>query len=151
MDGAVHTFRNGTIQTLSNLTKDFSYFVLDLGIAYNEDTDRVCRVVREVAAEMQADETYGPSILEPLDILGVDQFGDSQVTLKLRIKTLPNQQFDVGREFRRRLKYRFDKEGIEIPFPHRTIHLAPAGAPFSSGLGAGPPRNPEAAAPNRQG
>ena len=151
LDGAVHTFRNGTIQTLSNLTKDYSYFVLDLGIAYKEDIDRVCQVVREVAAEMQADETYGPSILEPVEILGVDQFGDSQVTLKLRVKTLPIKQWDVGREFRRRLKYRFDKEGIEFPFPHRTIHFAQAGAPFSSGFGAAPPRNPEATAPNRQG
>ena len=129
LDGSVHTFRNGTIQTLSNMTKDFSYFVLDLGIAYKEDTDRVSQVLRELGAEMQADAEWGPSILEPVEILGVEQFGDSRVTLKLRIKTLPIRQFDVGREFRRRLKYRFDKERIEIPFPQRTISFATPEAP----------------------
>ena len=130
LDGTVHVFRNGTVNTLSNMTKRFSYYVVELGVAYKEDTDRVCQVVREVVAGMQAEEKYAPSILEPVDILGVDAFGESEVVIKLRIKTLPIKQWEVGREFRRRLKYRFDKEGIEIPFPHRSIYFGEASKPF---------------------
>ena len=148
LDGSVHTFRNGTIQTLSNLTKDFSYFVLDLGIAYKEDTDRVSQVLREVGAELQADAEWRPSILEPLEILGVEQFGESQITLKLRIKTLPNRQFDLGREFRRRLKYRFDREGIEIPVAPRTILVTQEGASAFLRPGSASSRPPGAADPN---
>jgi small conductance mechanosensitive channel len=129
-DGTVHVFRNGSINTLSNMTKGYSYYVVDLGVAYKEDIDRVCAVIREVVAEMQTDATYGPSILEPVEVLGVDDFADSAVIIKLRIKTLPIKQWDVGREFRRRLKYRFDREGIEIPFPHRSIYFGEASKPF---------------------
>ena len=130
MDGTVHVFRNGSINTLSNTTKGYSYYVVDLGVAYKEDTDRVCRVVQEVAAELQSDETYASWILEPVDILGVDAFRESEVVIKFRIKTLPTKQAEVGREFRRRLKYRFDKEGIEIPFPHRSLYFGGASKPF---------------------
>jgi len=130
LDGTVHTFRNGSINTLSNMTKDFSFFVLDLGVAYKEDTDKVCEVVREVAAGMQADEAYAKSILEPVEILGVDNFGDSAVVIKLRMKTIPIKQWEVGREFRRRLKYQLDNKGIEIPFPHQTIYFGEASKPF---------------------
>jgi len=130
LDGTVHTFRNGSINTLANMTKDFSFFVLDLGVAYKEDTDKVCEVVREVAAGMQADDAYAKSFLEPVEILGVDNFGDSAVVIKLRIKTLPLQQWNVGREYRRRLKYALDAKGIEIPFPHSTIYFGEASKPF---------------------
>ena len=131
LDGTVHVFRNGSINTLSNMTKGFSYYVVDLGVAYKEDTDRVCRVVREVVAEMQTEETYASLILEPVDILGVDAFGKSEVVIKLRIKTLPIKQWEVGREFRRRIKYRFDQEGIEIPFPHLSVYFGEASKPFN--------------------
>jgi small conductance mechanosensitive channel len=130
LDGTVHIFRNGAINSLSNMTKDFSYFLLDLGVAYKEDTDRVCDVVRQVASGMQTDEAFAASILEPVEILGVDNFGDSAVVIKLRIKTIPIKQWEVGREFRRRLKYRLDQEGIEIPFPHQTIYFGETGKPF---------------------
>ena len=130
LDGTVHVFRNGSISTLSNMTKRFSYYVVDLGVAYKEDTDRVCQVVREVVDEMQRDEKYRDSILEPVEILGVDDFADSAVVIKLRIKTLPIKQWEVGREFRRRIKYRFDQEGIEIPFPHLSVYVGEASKPF---------------------
>jgi len=130
LDGTVHVFRNGSISTLSNMTKRFSYYVVDLGVAYKEDTDRVCQVVREVVDEMQQDEQHGASILEPVEILGVDSFADSAVVIKLRIKTLPVKQWEVGREFRRRIKYRFDQEGIEIPFPHLSVYMGEASKPF---------------------
>jgi moderate conductance mechanosensitive channel len=80
-------------------------------------------VLRDIGAEMQKDPQYGPLILEPLEILGVDSFAASAVVIKARIKTLPIKQWDVGREFNRRMKKRFDELGIEIPFPHVTVYL----------------------------
>ena len=120
-EGVVHVFPNGAIDTLANRTKDFSYYVIDLGISYGEDPDRVAAVLRATAAELQADPKYGVSILEPLEIVGVDAFGDSSVVMKMRIKTVPLKQWEVGRELRKRIKKAFDANGIEIPFPQRVI------------------------------
>jgi small conductance mechanosensitive channel len=130
-DGAVHVFRNGSITTLSNMTKGYSYYTVDLGVAYKEDIDRVCQVVREVGSEMQADPKHAPLILEPVEILGVDNFADSAVVIKFRIKTLPSKQWDVGREFRRRLKYRLDQEGIGFPSPQCSIYFGEASKPLN--------------------
>jgi len=124
LDGTVHIFPNGTIQTLANMTREYSYYVFDMGVAYKEDTDHVVEVMQDVAARLMAEEKYKPLILEPLEILGVDRFADSAVIIKARIKTLPVQQWTVGREMNRRLKKRFDELGIEIPFPQRTVHFA---------------------------
>jgi small conductance mechanosensitive channel len=123
MEGAVHVIPNGEIKTLSNRTKDFSYYVVTLGIEYDEDTDRVVAAVRQAAAGLTADPAYGPHILEPIEILGVDDFQDSSVALKFRIKTVPLKQWEVGRELRRRIKKIFDAEGIRIPFPQVEVHL----------------------------
>ncbi len=155
LDGTVHVFRNGTIDALSNMTRLFSYYVVNLGVAYKEDTDRVCQVVREVVDGMQAEEKYAHSILEPVDILGVDEFADSAVNIKLRIKTLPIHQWAVGREFRRRIKYRFDQEGIEIPFPHQSIYFGEASKPFNVNVnnpgGQQPASTPPGATPQPTG
>jgi moderate conductance mechanosensitive channel len=113
--GTVYVFPNGSITTLANMTKDYSYYVIDLGISYHEDADRVVEVLKEVGEDLRRDPIYGPSILDSLEVLGVDAFGDSQISLKLRIKTLPLKQWEVGRELRRRIKKRFDAEDIEIP------------------------------------
>jgi len=125
-DGTVHIFPNGTIQTLANMTREYSYYVIDLGVSYKEDPDRVMEVMREVAEDLMADENYRPMILEPLEVAGVDRFADSAVIIKARLKTLPLKQWAVGREYNRRLKKRFDQLGIEIPFPQRTVHIAPS-------------------------
>jgi small conductance mechanosensitive channel len=130
LQGTVHVFPNGSIERLSNLTKDFSYYVVDVGVAYKEDTDAVAAVLQEVGADLLADPAYGASILAPLEVLGVDDFGDSQVTIKIRIKTLPLKQWEVGREMRRRIKKAFDAHGIEIPFPHRSLYFGEASRPF---------------------
>ena len=128
VDGTVHVFRNGIINTLANMTKDYSYFAMDLAVSFKEDTDRVSTLVREVAEELRADAEYRPLILDGVEVLGVESFSESAVTIKLRIKTLPIKQWEVGREFRRRLKYRFEKEGIEMPSP--TFLAAPAKPPM---------------------
>ena len=78
-------------------------------------------VLRTIGAEMQADPAFGPWILAPVEVLGVDAFQDWSVVLKMRIKTVPLKQWDVGREFRKRLWRRFEDEGIEIPFPERVV------------------------------
>ncbi|MDX2154521.1 MAG: mechanosensitive ion channel family protein [Bryobacteraceae bacterium] len=129
LDGTVHIFPNGQIQTLANMTYQYSYYVFDIPVAYSQDTDKVAEIAREVAEGMRAEQVWGAKILEPLEVLGVDKFADSAVILKARIKTLPIQQWEVGREMNRRLKKRFDELGIEIPFPQRTLWMreAPAG------------------------
>ncbi len=130
LSGIVHIFPNGTINTLSNMTKVWSGYVMDVGVAYKEDTDHVVEVMRRVGDELRQDPTLGPMILEPIEIFGVDEFADSAVIIKARLKTLPIQQWGVGREYRRRLKKAFDAEGIEIPFPHRSIYVGEATKPF---------------------
>lgn len=126
----VHVFPNGSINTLSNMTKDWSAYVIDIGVAYREDTDRVIEVMRRVAGELQSEPQYGSAMLEPIEIIGVDAFSDSAVIIKARLKTLPIKQWMVGREYRRRLKKAFDAERIEFPFPQRTVHVGEANAPL---------------------
>lgn len=130
LDGAQHIFQNGTINSVSNLTHDFSYYLFEIGIAYKEDIDRVKSVLIKISDEIIKDPTYGPEILEPLEILGLDKFGDSAIIIKARIKTKPIKQWLVGREFNYRIKKRFDEENIEIPFPHRTLYFGDASRAF---------------------
>ncbi|GJL59518.1 MAG: hypothetical protein NPIRA03_23750 [Nitrospirales bacterium] len=130
LSGTVHIFPNGTVTTLANMSKDWSFYVMNIGVAYKEDTDRVSSVMKEVGRDLQADPEIGPNILEPIEILGVDDFGESEVVIKARLKTLPIKQWMVGREYRRRLKKAFDQNGIEIPFPHRTLYMGEASPPF---------------------
>ena len=131
LQGIVHVFPNGAIERLSNLTKDFSYSVIDVGVAYKEDPDVAIAALTEIGAELAADPKHQLSILEPLEILGVEAFGDSQVTIRVRIKTLPLKQWEVGRELRRRIKKGFDARRIEIPFPHLSVYFGEASLPFA--------------------
>jgi small-conductance mechanosensitive channel len=125
-EGLVHVVPNGEIAVLTNMTKEYSFAALDIGVAYKEDVDHVIGVLREVGEGMQGDGEYGPLILEPLEVLGLDSFGDSSVNIKVRFKTRPVKQWIVAREFRRRVKRMFDERGIEIPFPHRTLYIGEA-------------------------
>jgi len=128
--GTVHIFPNGTVTTLANMTKGWSAYVLNIGVAYKEDTDRVTTIMEEVSKDLQQDPQMGKKMLEPIEIMGVDAFGESEVVIKARIKTLPIEQWSVGREYRRRLKKAFDRENIEIPFPHRTLYMGEASQPW---------------------
>jgi small conductance mechanosensitive channel len=130
LDGTVYIYPNGSITSLGNMTHGFSYYVFDMGVAYKEDTDRVSEVLKGVADELMKEEQYAKVILAPLEILGVDKFADSAVIVKARIKTLPVQQWAVGREMNRRIKKKFDELGIEIPFPHMSLYFGEASKPI---------------------
>ncbi len=123
ISGNVHLIPYSEVSSIKNFTKDFSYYLFDVGVAYREDTDEVCKVLMEISDDMAGDEVHGPNIMEPLQILGLDRFADSAVVVRARLKTLPGQQWGVGREFNRRIKKRFDELGIEIPFPHTTVYF----------------------------
>ncbi len=121
-EGNVHFIPNSAITTVTNRSRDFSYAVVDIGIAYREDAESVFEVMREVAAGMRADAILGPLILEDLEIAGVDAWADSAVIIRSRFKVQPLQQWTVRRAFLLHLKKAFDRLDIEIPFPHVTLY-----------------------------
>lgn len=125
--GSVHIVPNGIVDRVKNMTKGYSYYVFDIGVAYREDVDRVMAVLVDIAAELRADPLYASDILDPLEMLGVDRFDESAVIVRCRLKTVPSQQWRIGREMNRRIKKTFDAKGIEIPFPHRTIYWGQPG------------------------
>jgi moderate conductance mechanosensitive channel len=120
--GNVHYVRNGSIGVVTNMTKDFSRYVFDIGVAYREDVDEVIRVIKQLDEELRKDPEFMNDIISPLEVAGLDKFGDSAIIIKARITTKPIQQWRIGREFNRRIKKRFDELGIEIPFPHLTVY-----------------------------
>ena len=130
LGGVVHIFPNGTVTTLSNLTNDWSAYVFEIGVAYKENTDKVIEVMSRVGAEMKQDEMLGSYMIEEPEIFGVDKFDSSAVVIKGRIKTKPIRQWQVGREYLRRIKLAFDDAGIEIPFPHQTLYFGEASKPI---------------------
>jgi moderate conductance mechanosensitive channel len=116
-EGTVHVFPNGAITTLANRSKEYSYYVIDVPISYDEDPERVRAVLSAVGQSMERDDRFGPLILEPMDVMGVESFTDWAVQMKLRIKTVPLKQWEVGRELRRRILKEFAENGIEMPSP----------------------------------
>ena len=123
LNGNVHVVPNSSIDAVTNLSKEYSRAVMDVGVAYREDVDEVMKILKEVGEDLQSDPEYGLHILEPLEIFGLDRFEDSAVVIRTRFKTTPLKQWGIRREFNRRLKKRFDAEGIEIPFPHTTVYM----------------------------
>lgn len=131
--GVVHIVPNGQITKVSNLTRTWARVVLDVGVAYKEDTDRVVEVMREVGRELWDDEQWRPLLVEAPEVPGIESFDTSAVTIRMTARTLPLKQWDVARELRRRLKRRFDREDIEIPFPHQKLVWEGAEAPHPPG------------------
>ncbi len=128
LEGKVHVIPNGEISVVTNMTKEWARAVVEIGVAYKEDVDSVIGVLKEVGDGMKKDVEFGPMILEPLEVLGLDSFGDSAVNIKVMFKTQPIKQWSVAREYRRRVKKAFDARGIEIPFPHVTLYMGEAGS-----------------------
>lgn len=119
---AVHFVPHGHITTVSNLTHKWSRAVFDIGVSYHDDVDQVMRILTDLGAELRADPEFAPFILDDLEMLGVDAFGDSAVVIKFFIKTQPMKQWTIKREMLRRIKRAFDARGVTIPFPHRTLY-----------------------------
>jgi moderate conductance mechanosensitive channel len=135
--GIVHIVPNGEIKRVSNLTRAFSRAVLDIGVAYKEDLDRVMDVMRDVGRQLYEDPDWRPLLTEEITVPGVESFAESGVIIRLVATTLPLKQWEVARELRRRLKHRFDAEKIEIPFPHRTLYWGEGQHPGSEPSTAG--------------
>ena len=123
LSGNVHYIPNGEIGVVTNMTKGYSRYVFEIGVAYREDVDEVIEVIKLVDESLRNDPEFGSDILEPIEILGLDQFADSALIIKARTKTKPIKQWRVAREFNRRLKKKFDEKDIEIPFPHITLYM----------------------------
>ncbi|MFA5383234.1 MAG: mechanosensitive ion channel family protein [Eubacteriales bacterium] len=122
LSGVIHIFPNGSITSVSNMTKDWSRYVIDLNVAYGEDIDRITGALKKVGEELYNDPEYKPLILAPLEVLGVDSFSPTGVVIKLMVTTLPLQQWKVGRELRKRIKNTFDESGIEMQYPQASFY-----------------------------
>lgn len=114
-NGAVHVIANGSITTLSNLTRDFSYYVFETMLAYGADTDRALTIIETIGHALEHEDPYRGVILAPIEVMGVDRLAERGISIKARIKTLPSQQALVGRELNRRVKAQL--EAAQIPFP----------------------------------
>jgi small conductance mechanosensitive channel len=132
-DGNVHFVPNGQISTVVNMSRGYAQAVVDVGVAYREDLDRVMRVMRAVAHTLRQDADFRPRILDDFELAGVERWDDSAVVLRGRFRVAPLEQWSVRREYLRRLKQAFDREGIEIPFPQLAVHGA-------AGIGLGMPQ-----------
>lgn len=121
-EGSVHYIPNGMIATVTNKSRDYSYAVIDVSVAYRENVDEVCKVMRAVGAELRVSEAFAAKILDDIEIAGVQDWADSAVILRCRFKTATLEQWSIRREFLRRLKEAFDARGIEIPYPHLTLY-----------------------------
>jgi moderate conductance mechanosensitive channel len=123
VSGTLHTVPFSEVSTVRNLTRDYSYFVCDVGVQFREDPDRVIAVLRDVADGMRKDPSWSDSIVERLDVIGVDKFTDTAMVIRSRLKTIPLRQWSVGHEFNRRMKKAFDEQGIEMPAANQTPYL----------------------------
>lgn len=121
--GAVHIFPNGGIQSLSNLTREYSYYVFELSLDYAVDPDQAVAELKRIGGEIASEEAYKGSILAPIEVYGVDHLTSSAMVVKGRLKTLPGQQWTAGRELNRRIKIRFGEVGIGVPFPVYKVQL----------------------------
>ena len=127
-EGAMHVVPNGEIKVVSNLTRGWSRAVVDVGVPYDENVDRALEVLRDEAAQFSTDKTWGTQLDGPVEVLGVESLRDL-ITIRTMLRTQPGSQWNVAREFRRRIKNRFDRENLEMPMPQRRVHVRVEGGP----------------------
>ncbi len=132
--GAVYMIPFSAVTSIKNFSKEFAYAKIDLRVAYVNDMETVVGMMREVAESMRADDAFRNVILSDLEVWGLDGFDENAFTVVTRLKTIPNNQWSVSREFRRRLKQLFDARGVPFPFPQRIVHVKPG---TQGQLGAG--------------
>jgi small-conductance mechanosensitive channel len=128
-EGVMHVVPNGEIKVVSNKTRGWSRAVVDVGVPYEENVDRALEVLRDEAAQFSTDTAWGTQLDGPVEVLGVESLSDSAVVLRTLLRTQPGSQWSVAREFRRRIKNRFDKETLDIPYPQRRVHVRVEGTP----------------------
>jgi len=144
-EGRVHIVPNGAVSVVTNHTRGWARALLDVGVAYKEDTDRCFRVLRRVGSEIEADPEFRPMLDGEFEYSGIEALADSAVVLRTAVRTRPEDRVVVLRELRRRVKQAFDAEGIEIPFPQTRVTFG--GDPLVVDPGEGSP--PEPATPPR--
>jgi small conductance mechanosensitive channel len=124
-DGHVHFVPNGEIKVVSNRTRSFAQAAIEVGVGYGVDIDQALGVMREVGQALRADAQWKSKLADDVEVLGVERLDNSAVVLRCRLKVVPAiEQWNVKREFLKRLKKAFDERGIEIPFPQLTVHTA---------------------------
>jgi small conductance mechanosensitive channel len=123
LKGVLHIIPNGQITTVSNLTRTWSRAVVDVPVSYGTDLDRALTVFRDESGRLTADPKWAARFQAPPEVTGVEELGEHGVVLRTLFRTTPGTQWEVAREFRRRIKSRLDAEKIEIPLPQRTVHL----------------------------
>jgi small conductance mechanosensitive channel len=129
LQGTMHVIPNSEIKVVSNMTRGWSRAVVDVGVPYDEDVDRALAVVRDEAAQFSTDKVWGAQLDGPVEVPGVESLSDSAVVIRSLLRTQPGSQWNVAREFRRRIKNRFDRERLEIPYPQRKVHVRVTGMP----------------------
>jgi small conductance mechanosensitive channel len=128
-EGVMHVVPNSEIKVVSNKTRGWSRAVVDVGIPYEENVDRALEILRDEAAQFSTDKVWGAQLDGPVDVLGVESLSDSAVVIRTLLRTQPGSQWAVAREFRRRIKNRFDRETLDIPYPQRRVHVRVEGGP----------------------
>lgn len=150
LDGRQHIVPNGLIEVSSNFTKEFSRYLMDLPVPYEADVDQAIQIYRDVLDEMRHDPRYAGMITTSMIVMGVNDYGDSQVDVRVYFDTVPGKQWETGREFRRRLLGAYEAAGISVPYPHRELILrgyspekGTPGADLSIGDGESREQSPE--------
>ena len=137
IDGTVHVIPNGEIRMLANRSKDFAWAVLDVAVSLETETDDAVEAVRAACLDLQRDPAFGLAVLAPLEVLGVDALAESGVTIRFRLKTQPLKQWEIGREWRRRVKKELDARGIRPAHPRLEVTVRNAGGGDSSAITIG--------------
>ena len=128
LEGTMHVIPNGEMKVISNKTRGWARAVVDVTVPYTEDVDRIIAVVRDEAAQFSTDPVWGLQLDGPVEVLGIEELRDNAVVIRTLLKTQPGSQWNVAREFRRRLKIRFDRESVETPFQQRRVNVTIKGS-----------------------
>jgi small-conductance mechanosensitive channel len=136
LDGTMHVIPNGELKVVSNKTRGWARAVVDIAVPYTEDVDRILSIVRDEAAQFSTDKPWGLQLDGPVDVLGIEELRDNSVVIRSLLKTQPGSQWNVAREFRRRLINRFSREAIETPFQQRRVHVTVKGGAEGEAIAA---------------
>jgi small-conductance mechanosensitive channel len=121
INGDLYVVPNGEVRVVANKTKGWSRALVDVGVAYEEDQDRVLSVLEEIAETLANDPTFGPRLLGPPQVMGPLSLGDWAITVRVMVKTQPGKQWEVARELRKRINATFAQEGIAMPYPRQEV------------------------------